>query len=834
MKLRKIAVAVAAVVPLIGFVQPAFAQMSLAPKTLVENVKKNANALANNEAKRLKDNALDLELDGETTFDVVNALPDEFGLLHVRLQQKHHGLKVWGGVIISHLDDKGGVRHTTNRLHKKIHSSTHPVFSEKEALAEAIELFGAKKSLTNTPVSELVIYPVTERKLADKAQGLPLEKIDATMVEDVVQRYALAHHIHLSTMSHEDGHREEDFLIDAHDGTVLKRWNSLQTAAVSGTGNTEYSGPALVALSTNSVAGGYELRDMVRGKTGAGAGLPGLGNNVTLKYVSNSPAITDIFTSSTNSWGDGKRYVPNLSIANYQTAAADVHYGVGAAWDFYKNVFNRDGYDGVGTAVYSVVHDPFNRNSQEQSWRGFNAAWSDDCRCMRFGDALDYNNASVTALDVAGHELTHGLTGKTAKLYYFGESGGLNEATSDIFATMMEFYVKGGGLAAKSATIPNSGGNWTIGEGILSSPLRYMYKPSKSGADFDAWFLDIGGQDVHHSSGPMNRAFYFLAAGATTTGETSSTYLPAGMIGVGNDRAAKIWFRALTVYMTPGSDYVAARQAAIAAAKDLYGAGSAEEKAVWNAFRAINVGAAWSAQVCGKLDSGRELFGGESVLSCNSQYSLRMQADGNLVLYNAANSALWSTATWTYPGAFTVFQADGNLVLYKDDTWQPIYNTGTWSSPGASMAIKDDGNLVITSPNGVPVWYRFAPAEAATVVTSANTNDSVATADVLGAGVTGVKGSLSTFQHRYFSYTIPANKTLTVDFVGSWTVKWYMDVMDSQQNPISSDQSYYSNTRLQRDIVNTTGAPKQVYIHVSRDSFYSATSYPFTVGFKLK
>ncbi|NML62016.1 M4 family metallopeptidase [Massilia sp. RP-1-19] len=95
----------------------------------------------------------------------------------------------------------------------------------------------------------------------------------------------------------------------------------------------------------------------------------------------------------------------------------------------------------------------------------------------------------------------------------------------------------------------------------------------------------------------MNRASYFLARGATTTGSTSTTYLPSGMTGVGNDSAFRIWYRAMNYYFTTATDYAAARQALITASRDRFGPDSAEERAVWSAMRGINVGPAWTAAI---------------------------------------------------------------------------------------------------------------------------------------------------------------------------------------------------------------------------------------------
>lgn len=119
-----------------------------------------------------------------------------------------------------------------------------------------------------------------------------------------------------------------------------------------------------------------------------------------------------------------------------------------------------------------------------------------------------------------------------------------------------------------------------------------MIKPSKDGKSPDAWKPNLGSLDVHFSSGAMNHAFYFLAQGASkvTTDESYSTYLPSGMTGLGNDKAARIAYPALATKMTSNTNYAGARTAFLAAATDLYGATSSEFEAVENAFGGINVG----------------------------------------------------------------------------------------------------------------------------------------------------------------------------------------------------------------------------------------------------
>jgi hypothetical protein len=106
------------------------------------------------------------------------------------------------------------------------------------------------------------------------------------------------------------------------------------------------------------------------------------------------------------------------------------------------------------------------------------------------------------------------------------------------------------------------------------------------------WYSGIEYLDVHYSSGPMNRFFYFLSQGSSAdpAAPNYSAYLPGGMTGVGNDTAARIWYMAMTEWLTPVAKYADARVAGIAAATELYGDSSAEVQAVRNAFAAINVG----------------------------------------------------------------------------------------------------------------------------------------------------------------------------------------------------------------------------------------------------
>jgi len=274
-----------------------------------------------------------------------------------------------------------------------------------------------------------------------------------------------------------------------------------------------------------------------------------------------------LFTDADNLWGDG-------TLSDRQTTAVDAQYGTAQTWDYYKNVHGRNGIANDGRGAYNRVHYGRSYN---------NAFWSDSCFCMTYGDGDGTTYNPFDSLDVAGHEMSHGVTSRTANLTYSGESGGLNEANSDIFGTMVEFY----------ANNVNDAPDYLIGEKLRksgSTPLRWMDQPSKDGRSADCWYSGVGALDVHYSSGPGNHFYYLLAVGSGSSAYGNSpTCNGSAVTGIGNSAAEKIWYRALTVYMTSSTDYHGARLATLNAATDLFGAGSAQYNAVNAAWAGISV-----------------------------------------------------------------------------------------------------------------------------------------------------------------------------------------------------------------------------------------------------
>jgi hypothetical protein len=202
---------------------------------------------------------------------------------------------------------------------------------------------------------------------------------------------------------------------------------------------------------------------------------------------------------------------------------------------------------------------------------------------MSYGDGDGTTFSPLTTVDICGHEMTHGVTERTANLTYTNESGALNEATSDILGSMVELYADGGVV---------SGNTWKIGEdaytpGIAGDALRRMDDPHAVG-DPDHYSLrytgaaDNGG--VHTNSSIVNHAFYLMAAGGAN--RVSGVKVPS----IGTTDAAKIWYKALTAYMTSGTNFAGARTATLNAATALFGATSPQFTSVATGWCAVGVG----------------------------------------------------------------------------------------------------------------------------------------------------------------------------------------------------------------------------------------------------
>ncbi|MEW2557789.1 M4 family metallopeptidase [Streptomyces griseorubiginosus] len=500
-----------------------------------------------NAASVLADQASALGLTSAQRTKVRDVIVDPDGTQHVRYDRTYRQLPVLGGDFVVHLAPDGAYRSSSRATKAAISlSSVTPAVSAPKAAdlatnaLRAANLGETLKKLTAKP--QLVV---------DALHGAP----------------KLAWQTNAAAQDSLGNPVARTVLTDARTGAQIDAWDSIEQAA--GDGKSLYSGT--VALNTTQSGSTFQLKDATRGNTYTGDAA----NKTDLCFLnicfSRAPAT--LFTDADNHWGTG-------ATSDRATAAVDAQYGTDVTWDYYKNVHGRNGIGGDGKGSYNRVHYGNSYN---------NAFWDDSCFCMTYGDGDGTQLGPLVSLDVAGHEMSHGVTSKTAALTYSGESGGLNEATSDIFGSLVEFY------AGNSSDL----GDYLIGEKIVRSgfgrdALRYMDKPSKDGKSADSWSSSVGNLDVHYSSGVANHFAYLLAEGSgpkTINGVSynSPTSNGSTVTGIGRDKLGAIWYRALTVYMTSSTNYAGARTATLNAAKDLYGAGSTEYNAVAAAWSAVNV-----------------------------------------------------------------------------------------------------------------------------------------------------------------------------------------------------------------------------------------------------
>ncbi|MFD9334135.1 M4 family metallopeptidase [Streptomyces sp. NPDC060028] len=350
--------------------------------------------------------------------------------------------------------------------------------------------------------------------------------------------------------THPDGTPSELHTVtDARTGATLAAYDAI----AAGTGHSQHAGT--VPLTTYFTGSLYQLRDTTRG------------NQRTLD-AKNQPGGGTLFTDPDDTWGNG-------APSNRQSAGVDAHYATAVTWDYYKGVLGRNGIRGDGVGVTSRVH--YGNNYP-------NAFWDGTCGCANYGDD-PATGQTLASLDIVGHELTHGVTANTANLILSGEPGGLNEGTSDILGAAIEF-------SAENAT---DVGDYHIGEAVFADgPLRTMDRPSLDGHSRDYWSRDIGTLDAHYASGPARHFFYLLAEGSgpkviNGIAYDSPTYDGSKLLGIGRDEATRIWYRALTLYMTSNTNYSAARRATLQAAGDLYGPTSVQLSRVAAAWTAVNV-----------------------------------------------------------------------------------------------------------------------------------------------------------------------------------------------------------------------------------------------------
>lgn len=264
--------------------------------------------------------------------------------------------------------------------------------------------------------------------------------------------------------------------------------------------------------------------------------------------------------------------------ASTDPAVNEAYDGCGITYDLFLNIFGRNSIDNNGLKLDSTVH--YQKGYDNAFWDGEQMVYGDGDEDLPPDQRLF--NRFTAALDVIGHELTHGVTQHEANLNYFGQPGALNESMSDVFGSLVKQYLRG--QTAEQA-------DWIIGEGLFTSNvngvgIRSMKAPGTAYDDpvlgkdpqpahmskYVNTIEDNGG--VHINSGIPNYAFYVVSR---------------ELGGYAWEKAGAIWYKTLTEKLQANSNFTDAANLTFQAATELFGSGSIEEQAVRTGWAEVGI-----------------------------------------------------------------------------------------------------------------------------------------------------------------------------------------------------------------------------------------------------
>ena len=461
-------------------------------------------------------------------FKILNKYADEQGLSTVRVQQYYGNYPIFGSDQIVNIDTEGVVRsHIGEKieLEGKLDKKINFDLTKKEVLDIAFKDLGFKPTLVNKADPQIVVF-----------------------MSDDQATYAYMFELVFDSPKPSRWF----YFINADNGEIVNKYNTISSAAPTtfnpantaiGSG-TDVLGVARSVTANRHTDGKYYLADMTRGK-----GIVTYNAN----YSTRLPGSV---------WSDADN---KYNLSTDRTAVSS-QANLAIVYDYFKTKFNRNSYNNLGAQIKSSVH--VGRSYNNAYWNGSQFAFGD-------GDGKTFIPLSG-ALDVVAHEFTHAVTSSTANLVYQNESGAVNEAMSDILGTAVEFYA-------------NNSPDWLCGEDIagpsLGNPaLRSLEDPAAYGDPDHYSKIYVGSEDnggVHINSSVINKAAYLIGNGGT--------HFDVTVEGQGVEAMEKIFYRALTTYMTSSTNFSRAKLACTQAATDLYGAGSPQVQAVEDAFTACGI-----------------------------------------------------------------------------------------------------------------------------------------------------------------------------------------------------------------------------------------------------
>lgn len=472
------------------------------------------------------------------------------GTTLLRMQQIYEGKEVYGHQLTAHVDKKGVIKSVSGDSAQNLAKEDlkNPInLSKEEAKQYIYTKYGKDIQFISEAEVKEVIFVDENRGQATNAYQVTFAAatpnyVSGTYLVDAHSGDMLKNMVQESSLKVSEEHLES-----------LKESKKSNSIALTGTGKDDLGITRSFGISEQS-NGKYVLADYTRGQGIETYDVNYRDINFEEKYY---PGI--LATSTSTKFNDPK--------------AVSAHFLATKVYDFYKDKYKRNSFDNKGKKVVSVVHAWHSGETNDpKNWGNAFSANINNVSMLIYGDPM------VRAFDIAGHEFTHAVTSSESNLEFFGESGAINEALSDIMGTAIEKYINNGEF------------NWTIGEqsGLV---LRNMKNPSSvkffDGVPYPddySKFSNLNGEDnegVHFNSSIINKVAYLIAQGGTHNG--------VNVNGIGEDKMFDIFYYANTDELNMTSNFSELRLACLKVATNKYGANSIEVETVQKAFDAAKI-----------------------------------------------------------------------------------------------------------------------------------------------------------------------------------------------------------------------------------------------------
>ncbi|MCX7930598.1 MAG: M4 family metallopeptidase [Chlorobi bacterium] len=591
---------------------------------------------------------------GTPELSVERSWRDQLGAMHVVLRQQIAGIPVWSSEVRVHF--------TSDGVLSLVQGTVFPT----DALPSLANAIGADQARTKAAE---YLAAITDGKMGTQSTW----EARRVIFPERTPPWQLRSCWHVT--AYPDGFQRWEVFVETETGRVVFAYN-----------NTHRDGPATAqatdllgqqrTINTYQLGRTYYLLDASRPMYNeARSQLPDKPIGAILTVSANNTDLVRIthIASPTNTWND--------------PASVSAHANAGIAYEYYRTTHNRNSLDGNGGTILSVIHVTQNGRPMD------NAFWNG--KVMAYGDGNIVFRPLARGLDVAAHEMSHGVIEHTANLVYLSQSGAINESLADVFGVMVDRD------------------DWLVGEDVVnpqyfpSGAMRSFIDPHNGGSSMQSpgWQPrhmneyqllpeteegDNGG--VHVNSGIPNHACYLIAQ------------------RIGREKTERIYYRALTTYLTQNSQFLDLRRAVIAAARDLYGEGT-ETQAIASAFDAVGI-----------TDGGGGSSGPRDYEPTPGTDRLLVYAPGYLALYVfddannpttarpvSSQSGLFSRPTVTDDGTVCVYVSADNTLRACALTSSTVQEQVLDATPAwRSIALSPDGKrLAATSTAYDPTVYVY-------------------------------------------------------------------------------------------------------------------------------